>query len=827
LEEASPSQERWCALLQSIHASRTWYQGVLLLRWVQDGPEQLPEQVWPVLRKACFSLPRATLVEHSALLRRLLLQASGGDPQEVEALLGDAALFIAQSAGEDLEGYQGQLGRWAQAQLGRHVARALAWAREAPEGAPLELPLPWRIYTSNLLLWWRDAGHGLPEAAALERLLTQEREADNIRVYWVNPRPALRELFLTFPQAERRRMLMDGAGPVWLLPTAPDLEVVVHTLQNINVDTGTRYHLFELFNQEEGVDWRAPLLRLLALWPREAMKYTMTWLNGRDLSDQQEHFLWALENTPAPRRQWLHPWLCDKLTVEDFLRPRDLWAQAGPVAREVLARVLVCWARRPEHEGLLARLRAQAPEDPWWGRVQARACPDWEAMLARPPFWQEGAARGDDPEAALLASLWANPEYQEDSYHALDFYLETNFSGRALLDLLRWNAAQPSHQSTLGRLRGVHPRETFQAAALTVMRHQPIKPLRDLYLMSVGQAALPLEVHLKALEGGTSQMQSVASQEIAQAGAQALPSVLALLKARKGATRAAAARTLALMPTAEAVDALRAALDKERSAKIKPMLQAALEVCDPARRRLKEMGRAGQGFYELAAPLELRQGMEELRAVLYEPPTAVSWMRLCDLVQRLHQQGQAQPALDYLKGHNLERWPWEQRLTPWGWQDDPALASLGQPGQGEMRWWVPVSLLTTPAREDFLDEALPQIQKRAHRRKLPRDQVDLFLKWVETSWFWCQDNDIPIEELEVRLDGGAYQGMSRPDATALELRHGFAVSLARLPCYTGTIADAGLRWARVPLPRGHLLRSRHQLSPHQAHLWLNEVLDQP
>lgn len=829
LGEESPSEESWRQLLESLqHASSGIYNGLLLLRWVQDQPQQVPPEAWAVLYQACSSLPLPILEAHSGDLKVLLERARGDHEQDIEALLGDMALLQAQPGLKDLGSYPAPLRDWAWARLRVHLQEILAWATSGQSGAWPQAHCRARLYPSNLLHWWRASGQPLPEPAPLERILTWERHEHNISRYWVNPQAGLLEVFLTFPEEERVRMLMDGQGPLWLLPTIQEQEPMVRTLQTMNTDSSTRYHLFQFLEKTDTVDWRAPLLQMLPTWPWEYIDHTCKWLQLRDPREHQGLLLRALAQMPLERLHWLHGWLLGWLTTDDFLPAGGLWGQASEAAREPLARVLIQWVRQAEHADLLERLRARWPQDPWWDQIQARAFPDWVALARQAPFW-EPLQEDADPETRLLAQLW-DADRRDHQRRASHFYQDLSFSGRATVDLMR-RADAPGHDSLLRGLWHLH-KHNFLDAAQALLRHHPIKPLRDLYLFCMDQGlSLPPEIHFKALEAGTSQMQSVAAQRLAEQGQEALPQLLALLQSKKAAARGAAARALALMEQPDAAEPLRQALGKERSAKIKPLLEAALEVCDPARLRLKEMARQGQGFYRLGQALELRQALEELRAILYEAPTAVSWMRLCDLLQRLDPQQQLQPALDYLKGHNLERWPQEQRLIPWGWDRHPGLASLGQPGEGEMTWWVPISLLRTQAREAFLDEVLPQIQKRAHRRKLPRDQVDLFLAWVEKSWFWCQDNDIPVEELEVRLDGGAYQGMSRPESTCLELRHGFAVSLARLPCYTGETANEGLRWARVPLPRGHLLRSRHQLKPYHAHLRLDEILaegsDQP
>lgn len=355
------------------------------------------------------------------------------------------------------------------------------------------------------------------------------------------------------------------------------------------------------------------------------------------------------------------------------------------------------------------------------------------------------------------------------------------------------------------------------AAGESFLAHEPVDACLDLYELLVKEHQLPVSLHQRFLLETSGKFQRLVSQSIAKAEG-ALSALLPLLKEKKAGDRLSVIRALQLIGAEEALAPLKQQLEVERAKKCKEALQEAIEACQPGQKeKTFALGiyRRGRAF------LEQDEAMVELRELLYVPADEVTWARAVDIINRLPGEAAQAVAADYLSGHGLSHWPDPLRVIPWSWGDS-SLASLGHHEPG--LHWMPLSAFFQGKAEAFLDHVLGEIESARQKRRLPREEIDTFLDWIEVGWHWCDTNDIPLTWFEARLDGGAYKGAGQPPSTCLTLRSLFGLSLERGKAFGGHTGPAGIRWIRIMLPREHSFRELYPTRGNGRYMDLRDIL---
>lgn len=117
-------------------------------------------------------------------------------------------------------------------------------------------------------------------------------------------------------------------------------------------------------------------------------------------------------------------------------------------------------------------------------------------------------------------------------------------------------------------------------------------------------------------------------------------------------------------------------------------------------------------------------------------------------------------------------------------------------------------------------------ERGARARKFVPDDAGIFLRCVEVGWAWCERQGVPLDHLDVRVDGGTvrekYSGGA--DSTAIELRGGFAVELFRDSARREGDLRNGVRWLRARVPKNHPLRAERGMTPRDRFLDLRGEL---
>lgn len=335
-------------------------------------------------------------------------------------------------------------------------------------------------------------------------------------------------------------------------------------------------------------------------------------------------------------------------------------------------------------------------------------------------------------------------------------------------------------------------------------------------------------LHLATLEDDSEWMREQAARVVSSWGAECLPEVLPKLASSKATTRHSVAAVLRRVGSEDALPAIQAALAKEKSQKVAAELEAARAECDPFLRTMRSRA-ASLGAYRFSDPFDANEALTELRGVLYidvaNPPSWERWLRLWDLLERFGEAGCLPMALDYAKGNGVEAWPAEHRKALWGAAGLPGVSPLttGVAGPGV----ISVARFAQPAaRAAFFKERLPMEERGVRARRFVPDDAGIFLRCVEVGWAWCERQGIPLDHLDVRVDGGTvrekYAGGA--DSTAIELRGGFAVELFRDSARREGDLRNGVRWLRVRVPKNHPLRAERGMTPRDRFLDLRGEL---
>jgi HEAT repeat protein len=541
---------------------------------------------------------------------------------------------------------------------------------------------------------------------------------------------------------------------------------------------------------------------------------------------------------------------------------REALADKKPRVREAAAQAVLGWGERDEVEALLSPLRGSEKDKAVLALLDARpkARSPWEAR------WREVALlRGAPlPEAqekawrAAFGSAWgarwsdfvdAGLPFLVFVSHGLDnkFYANGDALAGAWYELLRRLAAEPlALVLALERLRGRmfdSPSEyvsflvdnfgdALEEPAVYLLLHRaPVAARKELYEWLCGRPSSEGEaraLHLVTLEDDSEWMREQAARVVSSWGAGCLPEVLPKLGSSKAAVRHSAATVLRRLGSQEALPAIQAALAKEKSQKVVAELEAARAECDPFSRAMRVRA-ASLGAYRFGEPFDVNEALTELRGVLYidvaNPASWERWLRLWDLLERFGEAGCLPMALDYAKGNGVEAWPAEHRKALWGAAGLPGVSPLvtGVAGPGV----ISVARFAQPAaRAAFFKERLPMEERGVRARRFVPDDAGIFLRCVEVGWAWCERQGIPLDHLDVRVDGGTvrekYAGGA--DSTAIELRGGFAVELFRDSARREGDLRNGVRWLRARVPKNHPLRAERGMTPRDRFLDLRGEL---
>ncbi len=326
------------------------------------------------------------------------------------------------------------------------------------------------------------------------------------------------------------------------------------------------------------------------------------------------------------------------------------------------------------------------------------------------------------------------------------------------------------------------------------------------------------QMHRVAIEDSSEALREQGVRGFVAMGGASREALIELLGSARADTRRAAAEGLSQVGDASALGALRAALEAERSERVREALERARAACDP---RVEVEVAVGSGAYVFEEALSLSAGLSELRGLVHDAPGEAGWVRLCTLLERFEAVGALSLALDYAREPVLGRWPAAIRVAPVGWGGE--LKGLAGDGAHD-KWlpWLPIHALTAPAGVARFKSMLREAEKGSRDRKLKLELLPVFLEVIERAWAFCEAHGLPMEGLEVRFDGGGGYGPSAK-TTVVELLWGFGVTVSR--GRTREVrASAGLRLLRVKVPKGHGLRARHATGG-RGMLDLSSILD--
>jgi hypothetical protein len=540
--------------------------------------------------------------------------------------------------------------------------------------------------------------------------------------------------------------------------------------------------------------------------------------------------------------------------------------------REGCARLLQRWAGDPEVTRIVRgalvlekdaevaaalRLVGEGASDlgSLWGRLDdlrrghgysAAELKERRAALTEYPSrdaWRSYMGEGERLFVVLLEELtegsqwgWTRQRAQYEARRVLQAMSEQPLAVVVALECFELQEGES--EVWLEELRGIFGERLVEPAVLA-LRRRKLSKRRELYAWLCTQPQAPCELHLDALEDDAAWMRELAARTLAERPEQVkalLPRLIERLGASKAASRFGAATLLRRVGLKEALPALEAALAKEKAKDVREELEQARAACDPflAARRVRASCFGAYRWREDA--LTLNEGMEELRALVYEAPSALAWVRLLNLLERLRAVGGWSVAADYVRGYKVKAWPDECKPHLWraGYEDDAELcellgARLSDPesvaahrGEDEVFHVLSLARLAAPEpRARYLDEFLPGIETRIRKRRFDRADVEVFLDAVERGWMWCEEQGIPPDHLEVRVDGGSVTRgyMASVDVASLELVAGFGARVGRQNARKEDVAaEHGLRFLRCRIPKKHPLREQHKMTPAQRYL---------
>ncbi len=354
-------------------------------------------------------------------------------------------------------------------------------------------------------------------------------------------------------------------------------------------------------------------------------------------------------------------------------------------------------------------------------------------------------------------------------------------------------------------------KEDLQAQIRHVLGEERHEHRLAIYRWSCAKGGHGIDLDLHMLADTATGVQDQAARHIAATCPESSGRLRALLESPRAHERVGAARCLSLLADAAAVPWIEAALASERSGVARAALTEARASCDPIMRGLAaQLSGADQGTYDPAASLGVSEALSELRALVYEGAAPVAVARICNVLERLREGRGLDLGIDYLVEHGVAGWDVEAKIRPACWPKGSAFDALNLPdAPGAL---LPIHLLLTGAHEPWFTQVLKTVEKRAQSRRFNRSRLPAFVEAVRWGWGWCVAHDVPVENLEVRVDGGAGWSWGS-NTTALELVHGFLAGLSRTPGqHHGGQLPAGLRFLRARIPRDHPIR-------------LSEVLD--
>lgn len=486
-----------------------------------------------------------------------------------------------------------------------------------------------------------------------------------------------------------------------------------------------------------------------------------------------------------------------------------------------LARCLAFWALYQQDCTVIEQLLTQQWSAPVKLALEAaieRATPDWSELVARVPALVSGEETFDNAHRqrewqALCSGLEVGDFFHDRVPDACRFHpYEPALLVAVFLFLFPERQNNEVHW-IFHNLMGIH-KHHYQEAFAAILQKAPLERLRPVYEQVKEEAWVPTSVHMRVLGEMKGKYQQEALGPLSQ-NKEALDDVIGLLTSKKAGVRLAAVRLLQLYGEERAIGPLEKARKGDRSAKVKEAIDEAIEVLSGAKEELV------LGVYRKGDVLDPVDAQEQLRSLLYEPGTMTSWVRVCDLLQRSRGTEAMQLLLDYLKGHGLDHWPEEERILPWSWEDGD-LAWLGKPSPPRV-FWTPVSTFFSGEYKPFLNAATAALEKKSHARKLPHHLVPNFVTWIEKAWAWCEANQVPLDWLEIRLDGGCYKGAGRPTTSQISLWHHFGIIFDREPAFTGYTGKEDIRWVKINLPKDHSYRRMYELRGGNRYLDLRDL----
>jgi len=323
----------------------------------------------------------------------------------------------------------------------------------------------------------------------------------------------------------------------------------------------------------------------------------------------------------------------------------------------------------------------------------------------------------------------------------------------------------------------------------------------------------PSEVLLAGVRDRGSAVRYAAAAGLRRRGPKVAPALLALLADEAAHVREGAAMALRFVGGTAAVAPLRAAAAVETVGFVAAALRRAAHYCDPSTTGPPDEEVVHFGAYDLDDATVASVVLSELRELLNDVDQSVeSWVRLCNIIERLRTAGAVEVAQDYLSFYGVEAWSAAWRLAPFEWAEHPGLLAVCARSR-QAQPWVTLDALVAGRMTGFL----MSFQRRANLVPT-EDGRRLFLDAVQAGWSFCREHGLHPSWLRVQVGGAFANERGVREHLELQLFRGFGI---RIGSVSGVVQPGA--WitafavdvpAEHPLQRTHLLGLNRSLALH-------------
>ena len=475
--------------------------------------------------------------------------------------------------------------------------------------------------------------------------------------------------------------------------------------------------------------------------------------------------------------------------------------------------------------------------DPWnalWTRLQIerrREKADTKLSLALqrwfPDAYPWGARavslRGQDPRKILLcvvdriaarpdafATFSSHKVIQKNWLAVLKHARREPLAIVAALEVAEIMGSQTPNEHMRALLELFGP-QLYDAAIALVMRDRPARRVVLYQWLGREVDRTPLALLLKGIVDRKREVRDAATAGFRHRGRSAsdTEALLALLASPEAHAREGAARALRFSAGAEALAPLRASLAEERVGFVEKAIRRAIHICDPDTSGPMPGEEVHCGTYDWRAPFDASAGLAELRELLNDDEQSPqSWVRLCNIVERLRDAHSLALARDYIGFYGLESWSPSQRVAPFEWYGDPQLMDLCVSVQHE---WVTLQSLVAGRLAPYLEACFEQA-----RLDVTADARALFLRCVDVGWRFCEEHGLAVAHLRVAVRFALANPSGVVSGHSLVLHQGFGLRMTRGQVEIGARPAPEAAHFEVNVPGDHPLRRTQLLDGSKA-----------